>query len=74
MEYFVMRYAEAMGNALVDIMYMASDHAMMEATAGWSCWDWHESCCDFDDDFESPSIAKALGDIQHAAATFFSGE
>jgi hypothetical protein len=66
-----MRYVFAMGNALVDIMYMASDHAMMEATAGWSVIDWHESSCDFDYDYDSPCIAKALGDIQHAAETYF---
>lgn len=69
-----MRYAFAMGNALNAIFHMARDHAVMEATAGWTDYDWWQNDCDFDFEPESPCIARALGEIQHFAATFYPGE
>lgn len=66
-----MQYVNAMAKALIDIMYMASEHAMEEATAGWSHLDWLECNFDFDYEEDSPYIAKALSDIQHFAATHF---
>lgn len=66
-----MQYVNAMAKALIDIMYLASEHAMEEATAGWGPLDWNECEFDFDYEEDSPCIAKALSDIQHFAATHF---
>jgi hypothetical protein len=69
-----MRYAFTMGNALKAVFDMASNHAVMEATAGWTDYDWMENDYYFDYEPDSPCIARALGEIQHFTATFYPGE